>query len=344
MMYPVQTSGEIRNGGKYDALPYKFWGYPYHARNPQEDKIEMSNQPHGLFQPSATLQAQRSQATKSALNRISERPIEPKYLCFLKTTKGMKTCEVSQWKEEHNMEATYILVSYTSEQFKTEEEQLFLHDVGEHAARAAGVRAYWVGCSCLGRSEEERESNVWRISDVVRGARSLIIAVSNLVDTEDPGLDTTALRQWGTRVWTLPEVLLIPSNNDIHVYARNAKIDEPMTFHKRKFATLWGDAPISRELIDHYEGNLILSSLELVTIALRCLHNRQKGFYLQGDMAYALMGLLRRRPTLLSKHSRACLWPMIAISCSSALSVSFRVRRVSPGTKWKTSGAFHSGM
>ena len=52
------------------------------------------------------------------------------------------------------------------------------------------------------------------------------------------------------------------------------------------------------ELIDHYEGNLILSSLELVTIALRCLHNRQKGFYLQGDMAYALMGLLRRRPSI----------------------------------------------
>ena len=41
---------------------------------------------------------------------------------------------------------------------------------------------------------------------------------------------------------------------------------------------------------------MILSSLELVTIALRCLHNRQKGHHLPGDMAYALMGLLRRRP------------------------------------------------
>jgi hypothetical protein len=280
MIYPVQASGEVRNGGKYDTLAYKFWGYPYHARNPQEGKIETS------------------QATTRALNPISERPVEPNYLCFLKNTQGVETREVSQWKEEHGNEATYIFVSYTSEQFKTEEEQLFLHDVGEHAARAAGVRAYWVGCSCLGRTKEEKENNVWRISDIVRGARSLIIAVSNPIDKKDPGFDTAALRQWGTRVWTLPEVLLIPSNSDIHVYATNASIDEPMTFPKRNFATFWGDASISRELIDHYEGNLILSSLELVTIALRCLHNRQKGEYLPGDMAYALMGLLRRRPAI----------------------------------------------
>lgn len=298
MIFPVQASGQIRNGGKYDLFPYTFWGYPYHARNPQEGRIETSNQSNGLFQPSAALQPQLSETTQSALNPISERPVEPKYLCFLKETQGMVIRTVSQWKSETGKEATYILVSYTSEQFRTEEEQLFLHDVGEHAARAAGVQAYWVGCSCLGKTKQEQEDNVWRISDVVRGARSLIIAVSNPNGKEDAGVDKMALRQWGTRVWTLPEVLLIPSNSDIHVYAPNANMDAPMTVHKRNFATLWEDAPISRELIDHYEGNLILSPLELVTIALRCLHNRQKGFYLPGDMAYALMGLLRRRPTI----------------------------------------------
>ena len=298
MIFPVQASGQIRNGGKYDQFPYTFWGYPYHARNPQEGRVETSNQSNGLFQPSAALQPQLSETTQSALNPISERPVEPKYLCFLKETQGMVIRTVSQWKSETGREATYILVSYTSEQFRTEEEQLFLHDVGEHAARAAGVQAYWVGCSCLGKTKQEQEDNVWRISDVVRGARSLTIAVSNPNGKEDAGVDKMALRQWGTRVWTLPEVLLIPSNSDIHVYAPNANMDAPMTVHKRNFATLWEDAPISRELIDHYEGNLILSPLELVTIALRCLHNRQKGFYLPGDMAYALMGLLRRRPTI----------------------------------------------
>lgn len=299
MIYPVQASGEVRNGGKYDQLPYKFWGYPYHARNPLEEKTQASNQSQGLIRPSPAGSPQDVDLSRGTLNPISERPVEPKYLCFLRETQGADTYEVSHWKKHNKADATYILVSYTSEQFRTEEEQLFLHDVGEYAARAAGVRAYWVGCSCLGKTMEEQENNVWRISDVVRGARSLIIALSNPDGLAESAYHTTELlRQWGTRVWTLPEVLLIPSNSDINVYARNASMDEPMVIHKRNFATVWGDASISRELIDHYEGNLILSSLELVTIALRCLHNRQKGFHLPGDMAYALMGLLRRRPTV----------------------------------------------
>lgn len=299
MIYPVQASGKIRNGGKYDALPYRFWGYPYQARNLQESKIGMSHQPNSLFRPSVASNAQVNEATKSALNPISARPLEPKYLCFLKKTQGMEIRAVSQWRKESGNEASYILVSYTSEQFKSESELLFLHDVGEHAARAAGVQAYWVGCSCLGKTKQEQEDNVWCISDVVRGARSLVIAVSNPHGREDAGADKVALRQWGTRVWTLPEVLLVPSSSEIHVYAaQNVNMDAPMIVHKRNFATLWEDAPISRELIDHYEGNLVLSSLELVTIALGCLHSRQKEFYLQGDMAYALMGLLRRRPTI----------------------------------------------
>lgn len=299
MIYPVQASGEVRNAGKYDALPYKYWGYSYHAKNAQEARRDMRHQPYGLSSPSVTIRPEDGQLRKSALNPISERPVEPKYLCFLKEMQGMETREVSQWKKEHEAEATYILVSYTSEQFKSKEEMLFLHEVGEHAARVAGVQAYWVGCSCLGKTKEEQESNVWTISDVVRGASSLIIAVANPGGKQSVEFDTMRLlRQWGTRVWTLPEVLLISSSSDIHVYARNANIYKPIVLHKRNFATLWGDAPIARELIDHYEGNLILSPLELVTIALRCLHNRQNGFYLPGDMAYALMGLLRRRPTV----------------------------------------------
>ena len=298
MFYPVQASGQVRNGGKYDPFPYRYWGYPYQARNAQEGRIEMSSHSNGLLQPSTTLQANLNSTTKSALNPILERPVEPKYLCFLKKMQGAELRTVSQWKEETGKEATFILVSYTSEQFRTKEEQFFLHDVGEHAARSAGVQAYWVGCSCLGETKQEQEDNVWRISDVVRGAHKLVIAVSSANGSKDTGVDKTALLQWGTRVWTLPEVLLISNNSDIHVYARNADLERPMKVTKRHFAALWEDAPISRELIDHYEGNLILSSLELVTIALRCLHNRQKGFYLPGDMAYALMGLLRRRPNI----------------------------------------------
>ena len=302
MVIPVQAEGEVRNEGKYDGLAYHFWGYAYHAKNPREDKIQYSQAP-AFSRASPAANALQRNDTKSALNPISERPVQPKYLCFLHEKEGMEICEVSEWKKKRDVEATYILVSYTSEQFPTEEEQLFLHDVGEHVARAAGVRAYWVGCSCLGSTREEQESNVWRISDVVRGARRMVIAVSNPGGKEQGASDNQLLYQWGTRVWTLPEVLLTPANSDIQVFSRNASLDAPITIYKRNFATLWADTSISRELIDHYEGNLTLSSLELVTIALRCLHTRQKGFYLPGDMAYALMGLLRRRPTVVKSDS-----------------------------------------
>lgn len=303
MIYPVQVDGEIRNNGMYDSLPYKFWGYPYHARNPQEDKHGLHAHIKALSPPPTDQYSEYRQTATSALNPISERPVDPKYLCFLKEKQGMEICEVSQWKDEHGIGASYILVSYTSEHFRTEEQQLFLHDVGEHVARAVGVQAYWVGCSCLGSTKQEQEDNVWRISDVVRGAQRMVIAVADPTGKEHGKSDTALLREWGTRVWTLPEILLTPTNSEIHVYSRGGSLDSPTTIHKRNFASVWGDASISRELIDHYEGNLILSSLELVTIALRCLHSRQKGSYLPGDMAYALMGLLRRRPNIVKSDS-----------------------------------------
>jgi hypothetical protein len=48
--------------------------------------------------------------------------------------------------------------------------------------------------------------------------------------------------------------------------------------------------------MDHFQGSLTLSRLEIVNLAMKCLHARKTDSYLQGDMAYALMGLLRRRP------------------------------------------------
>ena len=107
------------------------------------------------------------------------------------------------------------------------------------------------------------------------------------------------IRQWGTRLWTFPEVLLSPKGLPIKVYTRGTDLREPLLLEKRQFAArVWEDADISRQLIDHYEGTLILSRLELVTLALKCLHKRQTTEYLPGDHSYALMGLLRLRPTV----------------------------------------------
>jgi len=72
----------------------------------------------------------------------------------------------------------------------------------------------------------------------------------------------------------------------------------PLLLAKNQFAArVWrSDALIARQLIDHYEGNLILNRLELVTLALECLQKRETTQYFRGDHSYALMGLLRIRP------------------------------------------------
>lgn len=125
------------------------------------------------------------------------------------------------------------------------------------------------------------------------------------------------LQQWGRRIWTFPEVLLSPAGRDIKVYMRNSDLISPISVAKNQFAArVWkDDAHIARQvrnhlrsftnhntnptkLIDHYEGNMILNQLELVTLALECLHKRETTQYLPGDHSYALMGLLRIRPKI----------------------------------------------
>ena len=306
MIFPVSASGEVRNGGYYDPFPYRFWGYPLDARNLKEDEAAAAFHSASTEMSSSDDAVRRRirQAAKKQPNPVTERPLEPKYLCFLTGSKGVKREIVSEWKQTHEQKLTYVFVSYTAEQFKTREEMRFLHEIGEHAARKEGASAYWVGCSCLGSEESEVEENVRYISDIVRGSQKLVIAVQNPSGSQTTVTSTSdLLHEWGKRVWTLPEILLSTSSSDIAIYARNGNIEQPMTIHKRNFATTWTDAPVARQLIDHYEGSLVLSNLELVTIALQCLHSRQTITHFRGDMANALMGLLRRRPIVTKADS-----------------------------------------
>lgn len=288
----------IRNGGKFDSVSYKYWGYSYQTRNKIEDRPISRNH----FDPYSSSGAQHLNPNHG----ISDRPIEPNFLCFLKDGKdggGVYISDIETWKKANpGRVAEYIFVSYTSEQFITDEEKLLLHDVGEHAARKAGVPAYWVGDSCLG-NEAQKEQNVWRISDIIRGAHSMTIVLSNAIETREILSRDGLLKQWGSRVWTLPEILLCPGTQEITIYTRGEELNDSIKIHKRNMAAQLGDGNLSRQLIDHYEGSLVLGPLELITIALRCLHGREKGSYLQGDMSYALMGLLRQRPTIVPGDS-----------------------------------------
>lgn len=193
----------------------------------------------------------------------------------------------------------YIFVSYTRVHFKTWETKGSedVCRIAERAAREAGVEAFWLDFACTpGATQAE---DIHRICDVVRGCHSLIIALG----PSPPGSDM-ALIEWGARIWTLPELLLCPSDREIAIYTHGSRFG-PEYVAKRNFAVrAWKDANAVRQLIDHYEGSLTLTPLELVTIALQCMQERMDEMrrdthykqWAPGDMSYALMGLLRRRP------------------------------------------------
>jgi hypothetical protein len=140
------------------------------------------------------------------------------------------------------------------------------------------------------------EEDVYRINDVMRGAHSLIIALANRKGngTKD---STALLQEWGSRMWTFPEALLSPNDKLIEIYTRGKDLEKPIVITKKDLPTwAWEKPELARQLMDHFLGTLNLSRLELITLAIQCLHARNTDPYFPGDMAYALMGLLRRRP------------------------------------------------
>jgi len=168
---------------------------------------------------------------------------------------------------------------------------------------AAGVDAYWTDQCCMSTEPNEFSDDIYGISDVVRGARKIVVVVGRSGVDNLPGSIKTArlLREWGTRMWTWPEVLLGPIGEKIVVYTRGGvNWETPLEYHKLDFVSkVWSDHDVARQLIDNYENTLTLSRLELVILALECLASRvEHGTtkFAEGDLSYALMGLLRQRP------------------------------------------------
>ena len=282
----------MRNNGFYEPLHYKDWQYPYDSRNASENpptsQSEVGN-------------SQTREAKPMAYNL--PRLTQPEYLCL---AEGMKIVDVAQWREQNGIAAKlrYVFVSYTSQHFPTKADQLYLHQVGQHAARDAEVEAYWLGCSCLGSTEQQKSDNVWRICDVVRGSFAVVVAVAKL-----PGSQQEPLTEWKNRVWTLPELLLSPGSEQLSVYIKSTALHptlgdgsdniKPSDFiSRREFSRYSKDPVLFGQLTDHLEGSVILSPLQLTTIALKCLLNCGTTQYLEGDLSYSLMGFLRHRPNI----------------------------------------------
>lgn len=259
---------------------------------------------------------------------------------------GFEIVSVEDWVNAHDGHAhlDYVFVSYTRRQFQTyspaeisgwsppnsqdetkkkqelhkrkemsnlyTEDLLHLCQQGIRAAQEAEVPAFWIDVLCVDPTTFAQD--IYRICDVVRGAHSMIIALKNSVDNrvmlQGPSSNRDKLlKEWGGRLWTLPEILLCPNTHGIAIHIHGS-VAAPECFTKRSLASLAyypRDAKTVRQLIDHYEGTLILTSLELVTIGLECLQSRMGNtkHFADGDLAYALMGLLCRRPAVVKGES-----------------------------------------
>ena len=211
LSFPIEVAATPSNFGRYDPFLYKDWRYPLDARNKTENKRE----------------------TNSTSVEI-KRAVEPTYLCFIEKENDNKITlsSVSERRMKYgNMTPTdYVFVSFTGEHKSKTFNNEYLKDVGRHAAIAAGVSAYWISLGCLSdpaekdkdKKRREKEQTCWTIGDIVRRARAVAIAVPGNLDTEpkDEGL-----REWGERVWTMPELLLYTGNDPIYVYEEDRTPD-----------------------------------------------------------------------------------------------------------------------
>ncbi|KAI0144641.1 hypothetical protein GGR57DRAFT_481567 [Xylariaceae sp. FL1272] len=284
---------------------------------------------------------------------LPARHYRPRYLCFLQDgPRGPDTeyarYKVTDWIQEHGDFAStdFVLISYTRHHFlvsadqkwrnkpepdaetKAQYEQQAHEDrgmvlaYGMEAARTAGKRAFWVDFECIRDKDTPddvvrghvKNEDVYRISDIVRAAHSLVILVGPPHDSRPPGQPqqdsyspaamTEWLQHWGSRLWTLPEILLCSPERRIKIYAVGGP-NPPEEIAKRNVAArcVWSDAKWVRNLVDHYESSIHLTPLELVSIALECFSSRETDQFSGGDIAYALMGLLRRRPAVVTKDT-----------------------------------------
>jgi hypothetical protein len=247
-----------------------------------------------------------------------------------------ETRKVTDWIQEFgdNANTDFVLLSYTRKQFCVATEQelskwtlpdertraayisIAKHDrqrlleYGIEAARSVGKAAFWLDFECIRDADNlskatSQSDDVYRICDIVRAAHSVAILVgppivSRISSKGAPAYNSENmkewLQEWGTRLWTLPEILLCSAEHRVKVFAIGGP-STPEQLAKRNFAArAWKDAKLVRQLVDHYESSIHLTPLELVSIALECFANRQTDQFNSGDIAYALMGLLRRRP------------------------------------------------
>jgi hypothetical protein len=259
--------------GRYKVFPGRCWEYPKYARNELLDA-----------KPDAAREATYKSQSYNFAGEYT-RQLRPRLLVFLRDNGAFVAPDSSS---ENGSDVPYLFISYTREHFDPEDRQACgpLYEVASRMTREAGLEAYWLDHICITQERGvEQSDDINRISDVIRGARQLVVVV--------PDLRPGTLAAWGGRMWTLPEALLC-QNKLIKFCTPSGHSTE-----KSKIALadeVWRGDQTGRLLAENFSGSLSLGRLELIKTGLEALSCRRTERFSDADLAYALMGLLRHRP------------------------------------------------
>ena len=266
LLIPMGDNSAVRS--TYYGLPVRCWDYPKYARN------SLHASPH----VAETVDWKDKVYTVSG---DQSRLLRPRRLIV---------CHQGKWELMTGTTEPYLFISYTATQFSPKDARACrkLETLAQAKAEEAGLKAYWLDHRCMETTPgPEFTDDVHRICDVIRGAVQVCVMV--------PGFSEASLHDWGKRMWTLPEALL-SSNPNI----RFCSSESTMQVSKIALAAdVWKDGETSRLLAEHFTGLLTLSRLELISLGLEALGNREtQSLHTQGDLAYALMSLLKQRPRM----------------------------------------------
>ncbi|KFY47502.1 hypothetical protein V495_01940 [Pseudogymnoascus sp. VKM F-4514 (FW-929)] len=212
----------------------------------------------------------------------------------------------------------YLFISYAANQYEREADSTgrltltpaastLLQQRAQAIVEEKNLDAYWMD-HLRSPNQPEATDDVHRFSDVVRGSAAVHVLLP-----EDKPL-RNSLARFGKRLWCLPECLLAPGHA-IHVHGGGGAETIPiMSLPARAWTAPYTDdsgAVVQgkgrkeefRLLAEHFSGLLTLTRLELFSVALGAMRALEFYPFQDGDMAYALMGLLTKRPSMDSSDS-----------------------------------------
>ncbi|KAL4794683.1 hypothetical protein BDV19DRAFT_390049 [Aspergillus venezuelensis] len=275
------------------------WHWPKHAINPLDQSPDNPSRPSKEF--------------KSILpNRlvVRRRDEQGDTVWEVKTTDALR-------RDKAGMLMPYVFLSFARRHYPDGDlirTDFFRHVANkilddENASRRSGkeeINAFWVDFDCVTQTPGKRMTEeVHTICNAVRCAKRVYIM---LPDDSDENKEI-----WGSRLWTLPEVLLAaekirycithPMDTDKPDIRRVSLTDMSERFWALEADSEEGASKPHHEraighLVDHYTNRVNLSELQILAFVIQALAGLSTGpniGHRTPDLAYAAMGLMSYR-------------------------------------------------